>query len=177
MKNFFDKKVIALIVSILLVVSVLANSTYSLLFKSNESGTSNYTTGTLTITSSTTNNSVTLSNSLPMEDSAGLSSTAYTFQINNTGTVAFKFDVKLLSTTTTNQIDSQYIKVSVNGGAARTLSSLTNGMILSDVNLAAGASTSVTLRVWLASNTPNSQIGKVFNAKIVTDGQTLSYSG
>ena len=56
------------------------------------------------------------------------------------------------------------------------MSSLTDSKILENISLAAGASTSVTLRVWLASNTPNSQIGKVFNAKLVTDGQTLSYA-
>jgi len=174
-KNFIDrnKKVFLLLISILVVITVFLNSTYSLLFKEDVTDLQSYTTGVLQLTSNTINNSVTLTNSLPMNDTDGLKSTPYDFKITNTGNLAFKFDVKLLSTDTTNQIDSQYIKVSVNGGNAVTLSSLTEGKILENITLDSGKNTEVSLRVWLSEDTPNSQIGKVFNAKIVTEGYAI----
>lgn len=170
-----NKKVIALLISIGVVVTILVNSTYSLLYGEYTTAGEGYSTGSLAITSSTTNNSVKLSNSLPMTDAAGASSTAYTFKITNTGEVAFKFDVKLLSTTSSNQISPQYIKIKINNEAITTLANLIDGVILRDITLGAGTFTNVTLRVWLDINTPNSEIGKTFNAKIVTDAQTISY--
>lgn len=174
-KNFIDrnKKVFLLLISILVVITVFLNSTYSLLFKEDVTDLQSYTTGVLQLTSNTINNSVTLTNSLPMSDTDGLKSTPYDFKITNTGNLAFKFDVKLLSTDTSNQINSQYIKVSVNGEDAVTLNSLTEGKIMENITLDSGRNTKVSLRVWLAEDTPNSQIGKVFNAKIVTEGYAV----
>ena len=171
-----NKKIVALICSIFTIIIILMNSTYSLLFKTDETDLQSYTTGVLTITSSAVNNSVTLTNALPMEDSAGEVSTPYTFRITNEGTVAFRFDVKLLSTSTENQIDPQYIKIKVNDDELTTLKDLTDGIILEQVTLEAGNNIDVELRVWLDINTPNTQIGKVFNAKILTEGQAV-YTG
>jgi len=176
-KNLLDKlknkKIIGLLLSIVVILLILTNSTYSLLVKTDQTAQQSYSTGVLTITSNATNNSVKLTNALPMTDTAGASSTAYTFQIKNTGTVKFQYNVKLLSTTTSNQIAAQYVKIKVNSNSVTTLSALTDGIILSNQTLAAGATANVTLRVWLASNTPNSQIGKVLNAQLVTEGQAV----
>ena len=167
------KKIIFLTISIFLVILILFSSTYALLFKTDETDKQSYTTGILSITSEAVGNSVTLNNSLPMSDSDGENSTPYIFRITNKGNLSYKFNIMLLSTTTDNQIEAQYIKLKVNEDEPIKLNSLTNGVILSDITLKPNEYIDVTLRVWLDINTPNTQIGKTFNAKITTEGQAV----
>ena len=167
------KKIIFITISIFLVILILFSSTYALLFKTDETDKQSYTTGILSITSEAIGNSVTLNNSLPMSDSDGENSTPYIFRITNTGNLSYKFNVMLLSTTTDNQIGSEYIKLKVNDNTIVKLNSLTNGVILSDITLKPTEYIDVTLRVWLDENTPNTEIGKTFNAKITTEGQAV----
>ena len=167
------KKIIFLTISIFLVILILFSSSYALLFKVDETDKQSYTTGILDITSESLSGSVTINNQLPMPDSDGENSTPYIFRITNTGNLSYKFNIMLLSTTTDNQIEAQYIKVKVNDNEIVTLNSLTNGVILSDITLKPTEYIDVTLRVWLDINTPNTQIGKTFNAKITTEGQAV----
>ena len=167
------KKIIFITISIFLVILILFSSTYALLFKTDETDKQSYTTGILSITSEAIGNSVTLNNSLPMSDSDGENSTPYIFRITNTGNLSYKFNVMLLSTTTDNQIGSEYIKLKVNDNTIVKLNSLTNGVILSDITLKPTEYIDVTLRVWLDINTPNTEIGKTYNAKITTEGQAV----
>ena len=167
------KKRILLIVSIFVVVLILFSSSYALLFKSNQTDKQEYTTGMLEITSETLSGSVTLNNPLPMSDSDGENTTPYVFRITNTGNLTYKFNIMLLSTTTNNQISSNFIKLKVNNESITTLNSLTDGVILSNITLKPGKSIDVTLKVWLSENTPNTEIGKTFNAKITTEGEAI----
>ena len=167
------KKILFLVLSIFIVVLILFSSSYALLFKTNVTDKQSYTTGILDITSEALNGSVTLNNELPMIDSDGENTTPYTFRITNIGNLSYKFNIMLLSTTTDNQIEAEYIKIKVNDNEIVTLNSLTNGIILSDITLKPDEYIDVTLRVWLDINTPNTQIGKTFNAKITTEGQAV----
>ncbi len=167
------KKRILLIISIFVVVLILFSSSYALLFKSNQTDKQEYTTGMLEITSETLSGSVTLNNPLPMSDSDGENTTPYVFRITNTGNLTYKFNIMLLSTTTNNQISSNYIKLKVNTDTPVKLNSLTDGIILSNITLKPGKSIDVTLRVWLSEDTPNTEIGKTFNAKITTEGEAI----
>ena len=110
------KKITLLVLSIILVLTILIGTTYSALFKVDEGVEQSYATGNLEIISNATNGSVTLTNSLPMEDSIGATSTPYTFKITNTGNLSYKFNVKFLSTTTDleNMINPENIKIKVN---------------------------------------------------------------
>ena len=170
------KKRILLIISIFVVVLILFSSSYALLFKSNQTEKQEYTTGMLEITSETLSGSVTLNNPLPMSDSDGENTTPYVFRITNTGNLTYKFNIMLLSTTTDNQISSNYIKLKVNTDTPVKLNSLTDGIILSNITLKPGKSIDVTLRVWLSEDTPNTEIGKTFNAKITTEGESIYVS-
>ena len=170
------KKRILLIISIFVVVLILFSSSYALLFKSNQTDKQEYTTGMLEITSETLSGSVTLNNPLPMSDSDGENTTPYVFRITNTGNLTYKFNIMLLSTTTNNQISSNYIKLKVNTDTSVKLNSLTDGIILSNITLKPGKSIDVTLRVWLSEDTPNTEIGKTFNAKITTEGEAIYVS-
>lgn len=179
-KEFFikNKKKIIIVVAVIAVSLIgfsLLNSTYSLFYHEDISkNTEGYTTGTLSITASSKGNTVSLSDALPVEDSVGSTSTPYTFTVTNTGNLNYKFNIKLLSTgSSSTTIDSQYIKLKVDDGSIATLSSLSNGIIKKDVTLAAGESVDISVRVWLSISTPNSQIGKTFNSKIVIDGQAV----
>lgn len=170
-----NKKIVLLVLSIFLVITVFASTTYSVLFKTDYTEEQSYTTGILNITSNAINDSVTLTNSLPVSDTEGRVGSAYVFKIENVGNLSYNFDIKLLSTNsdTSTMIDANYIKVMVNSGNPVTLASLTDGIILSNRTLAPTESLQVTLRVWLDENTPNTQIGKTFTAKITTTGQAI----
>ena len=129
------KKILFLIISIFLVILILFSSSYALLFKVDETDKQSYKTGILDITSESLSGSVTINNQLPISDSDGENSTPYIFRITNKGNLSYKFNIMLLSTTTDNQIEAQYIKLKVNDNETVTLNSLTNGVILSDITL------------------------------------------
>ena len=175
MKN--KKKIIIVVaaITVSLIGFSLLNSTYSLFYHEETSkNTEGYSTGTLSITASSKGSTISLSDALPVEDSVGSTSTPYTFTITNTGNLNYKFNIKLLSTgSSSTTIGSQYIKLKVDDGSVTTLSSLSNGIIKKDVTLKAGTSIDINVRVWLSISTPNTQIGKTFNSKIVIDGQAV----
>ena len=179
-KNFFIKNkkkiiIVVIVLAISLIGFSLLNSTYSLFYHEDvASNSDNYSTGLLSITATGKGDSISLTNTLPMSDTEGSNTTAYTFTIKNIGNLDYKFNVKLLSTgDSTTTIDSQYIKVKVDNDPVTTLSSLSNSIIKNNITLSAGQSIDISIRVWLSSNTPNTQIGKIFNSKIVTDGQAV----
>ena len=179
-KEFFvkNKKKIIIVIVILAVALIgfsLVNSTYSLFYhEETASNAESYSTGLLSIVASSKGETISLNNTLPISDTDGINTTPYTFTIKNIGNLDYKFNVKLLSTSSSDTtIDSQYIKIKIDDGNVTTLSSLTNSIIKSDITLAAGDSIDVSIRIWLSIDTPNSQIGKVFNSKIVIDGQAV----
>ena len=179
-KNFFIKNkkkiiIVVIVLAISLIGFSLLNSTYSLFYHEDiASNSDNYSTGLLSITATGKGDSISLTNTLPMSDAEGAATTAYTFTIKNIGNLDYKFNVKLLSTgDSSTTIDSQYIKVKIDNDPVTTLSSLSNSIIKNNITLSAGQSIDISIRVWLSSDTPNTQIGKVFNSKIVTDGQAV----
>lgn len=169
-----DKKKIMIIVSsIILVLVALFTTTYSLFYKEDVAANpSNYSTGLLQIEATSLSDTISLDSALPMTDEEGVQTTPYVFSIKNTGNVDYKFDVKLLSTSS-NTINSQYIKLNIDNGSPVTLSSLTNSIIKSNVVVKAKESINITIRVWLSIDTPNTEIGKTFNSQIVIDGQSI----
>ena len=179
-KDFFIKNkkkiiIVVIVLAISLIGFSLLNSTYSLFYHEDiASNSDNYSTGLLSITATGKGDSISLTNTLPMSDTEGAATTAYTFTIKNIGNLDYKFNVKLLSTgDSSTTIDSQYIKVKVDNDSVTTLSSLSNSIIKNNITLSAGQSIDISIRVWLSSDTPNTQIGKIFNSKIVTDGQAV----
>ena len=136
--------------------------------------TESYTSGILDITVEE-GTALTLSNTLPMIDEEGGKLTHYTFKITNTGNLTYTFDLKLLSTTTSNQINPTYIKVKLDDNSPVVLSSLSEGLIASDLTLKPEESITMSVRMWLSIDTPNTEIGKNFSAKIVTDGVGSEY--
>ena len=153
----------------------MSSTTYAIFFRVNTfENTESYTAGVLDIQVEE-GSTLSLTNTLPITDSEGASLTPYTFTVKNVGNLTYTFDLKMLSTTSSNPINSSYIKVKLDNNEPVLLSSLTNGIIGSDITLNPGESITMSIRIWLDINTPNTEIGKSFSAKIVTDGVGSEY--
>ena len=174
-KVLSDKKTIITVLSIILVLTIMSSTTYAIFFRVNTfENTESYTAGVLDI-EVVEGSTLSLANTLPITDSEGASLTPYTFTVKNVGNLTYTFDLKMLSTTSSNPINSSYIKVKLDDNEPVLLSSLTNGIIGSDITLSPGKSITMSIRIWLDINTPNTEIGKSFSAKIVTDGVGSEY--
>jgi len=169
--------VLGIIISIVLAVTaiVIGLSSTSALFvkKDTSKRVNNYNTGILSITAVSKSDTISLDNTLPMSDELGAATTPYIFTIKNNGNVDYQFDVQLLATSA-NTFDSQYIKLKIDNDEVTTLSALTNSKIKSQITLAAQQTMDISIRIWLASNTPNSQIGKSFTSQLVINGIAVS---
>ena len=168
-----NKKRFGIILSIVLVLTAMISGTYSLFYRENvASNAESYSTGILSIVAKSKSDNINLTNALPMTDEEGVQTDPYVFTIENTGNLDYKFNIRLLSTSE-NPINPQYIKLKIDDGEVTTLSALTNSIIKDNITLKAKEVMDVSIRIWLASNTPNSEIGKSFNSKIVTEGQAV----
>ena len=174
------KTIIILSISILTVLIIFIGSSYALFSKTQSALNKNeYQTGVLQIEYSS--DSTLTINPIPMTDANGEALTPYIFTITNTGTLDYQYDLKLLTDSTyvashgcaNNQTPAQYIKVKLDDSEPVLLSNLTSGTIISDETLAAGASKTYNLRMWLDISSPNSIIGSHFHGKIVSEGEAI----
>ena len=173
MKNKKILTLVAIIVPILLIVLVITSATQAYFNRNSYAkNPTEYQTGLLSIEAVSKSNNISLSNTLPMSDAEGEQTDPYVFTIKNNGNVDYKFNVKLLSTSD-NTFSPEYIKLKIDNDGIRTLASLTDSIIKEDIILPAGETIDITLRVWLSSDTKNTEIGKTFNSKIVIDGQSI----
>ena len=109
-----NKKVIILILSIIIVLVVLFTTTYALFFiKDKLENEESYTSGILDIVIENNEawlgENLNLANSLPITDSEGMNSTPYKFKITNKGNISYTFDLKLITTISSNEINHDYI--------------------------------------------------------------------
>ena len=168
-----NKKILVITFSIVLVLITMTIGTYSLFYKEHTAtNPSSYSTGLLQIEALSLSDNISLDNALPQTDEDALAEEPYIFSIKNTGNIDYKFNVKLLSTSS-NTINPNYIKIKVDDNNPVLLSSLTNSIIKQDIIVKAKESINITLRVWLSINTPNTEIGKTFTSQIVIDGQSI----
>lgn len=173
MKKKTTGKIVLIILSIILVVIALSTATYAVFFNEKTAANPNdYSTGLLSITASSKSETISLSSAIPKTDEEGLTSSPYVFTIKNIGNLDYKFNIKLLSTSS-NTISPQYIKLQIDDGSVTTLFALSNSIIKEDITLKAQDSIDVKIRIWLSIDTPNSEIGKTFNSQIVADGEAI----
>lgn len=176
MKNKKEVKIGFIVVSIVLVLLAMFSATQAYFNTDTYAKNPNeYQSGVLSITANSKSNNINLTNALPMTDEEGSISEPYIFTIKNIGNVDYKFNIKLLSTSS-NSISPNYIKLKVDDNEIVTLSSLSQSVIKKDVILKAGETLDITLRVWLDYNIQNTELGKEFNSKIVIDGESI-YTG
>lgn len=165
------RKNIILALAILFVVVSLSGTTYSLFFQSETTEEFNYNTGNLDL-QFVEDEKIKLANAFPIVDSEGVKSEPYKLTVKNTGSVAYMFDLRMLTSTDENTIDTKYIKVQVNDSFPKTLYNI-SGTIASSVILYPGEEITYNIKIWLDYNTPNQELGKVFEAKVVTSGESF----
>ena len=155
----------------MLISVLMIGSTYSIFTTSDVDEELNvYETRNLDITYTVSSDNITISNSLPTTIEESIKITPYRVTVTNNGTVPYLFDVILDTTTATDQIDSQYIMTQVGKIEPKSLGACTDNIIKEDVILPAGESVVVDVRVWIADNVKNTEMGKSFYAKLKIDG-------
>lgn len=165
------KKTYIMILAILFVVISLSSTTYSLFLKSDTTNTFNYNTGNLDL-EFIEDKQITLDSAFPVDDSIGSSQEPYNLTIKNTGSLTYKFDLKMLANNDDNVIDNKYIKVKVNDNLPHNLF-VKDNIIASDLVLQPGESLTFKINVWLDLDTPNIELGKKFIAKLVATGSAI----
>ena len=168
------RKIIVLTLTIIAVCTLLTSTTYSLFYSKRKlANTESYKTGNLNIivenNEAGLGNSLSLINVLPMSDANGANSTPYRFKISNVGNLDCTLDLELTSSGT---INPNYIRIKVDNNSPITLGS--NTTIATGITLTVGQSKTIELRVWLDENTPNSEIGKTFNASLNATNKSAS---
>ena len=157
--------------TILFVFVSLSGTTYSLFLKNDTTDSFTYNTGLLDL-QFVEDEQISLDSVFPIIDSKALEEEPYTLTIKNTGTLTYLFDLKMLSDTDENVINSKYIKVKVNDQLPTTLYAI-NNTIYSNVILYPGEEKTFKINIWLDIDTPNGELGKKFIAKVVTTGSSI----
>lgn len=137
---------------------------------------------------------ISLADSYPISDDEGLKSEAYTFSVQNTGSLATSYSIKLLddtavingeeqadATMSSKLLNKKDIKVSVNGEKPVILGDLEiNNYELLHGSLQPGETKKISIRVWIKSDASNdifvknedgSLSGKYFFGKITVEGE------
>lgn len=166
-----SKKIVIIAISIIVVVALSLSTTYSLIYNTKKLSKNTYTTGILDI-QYMEGEALELKNYIPMNDETGIITEPYTITITNTGTLTYKFDLSILSTVEdiSKIIDAQYIRLQIDNKDPISLSELTNGIIYNNLILDSKESLEITIKMWLSEDTPNSQIGHIYSAKLVATG-------
>lgn len=165
------KRTYIIALAVLFLFVTLSDTTYSLFLKSDTTDEFNYNTGILDL-KFVEDEQITLQEAFPMNDSDGAKLTPYTLTIKNTGSLIYLFDLNMVKTNETNSIDTKYIKVKVNDYLPHTLSS-SNNRLVSNIILYPNEEITFKINVWLDIDTPNNELGKSFNAKVVTSGSAI----
>lgn len=179
LQELLKRKNYIMIVAIAFVAISLSGTTYSLFINVDNTDEFTYKTGILDlefIEGSTIN----LNNTFPVSDTVGIKGEPYTLTIKNTGNLAYMFDIKMLGNDEDNVIDSDYIKVMVNDDKPFILKK-ENNILKKNIILYPMEEITLNVRIWLDLSTPNDELGKYFQANLVTNGaafyKTLDESG
>lgn len=167
-----NKNKLAIVIALIAVSMVtLVGSSYALFTKSLE-GTKKVSiqTGTLKV-NFTEGDSIRLENSAPMSDSAGVSTTPYTFTITNSGNIKAYYSV-MLAEDSTNTLSNTYLKYRLVGSdgydsGAQDFSSLNNNYFISASTLDIAKTVTYKLYMWVSSTAGNEIQGKTYQSKIV----------
>ena len=186
-KNYLSKhKKLFVIVSISLIVISLLGGSYAMFQRLDKAEyANNYKTGLLQIvfddTSEGLGGVINVEGAVPTANSVGANLTPYRFKIINQGNLDYKFDLKLVidaDYTATHgcndkQLSADYIMIKFNDEEPVVLSSLTDNVIKSNIELKAGEDVTYELRAWLKEGAPNEEIGKHYHGKLTTNGNAI----
>ena len=179
MEEILNKKNYILLIAIIFVAVSLSGTTYSLFVKVDDTNQFNYKTGILDLEFQE-ENIIELPEAFPVSDAKGMSYEPYTLSIKNIGTIAYIFDLKVSDNDDNKLINSKYIKVQIDDSLPTTLQ-ISNNTLKKNIILYPGETVKFKIKMWLDINTPNTELGKQFNATLITNGssfyKTLDESG
>lgn len=174
-----NKKNYLIALTVLFLFVSLSETTYSLFLSNDATDEFTYNTGILDL-EFIQDEQLTLENAFPINDSDALKSDGYNLTIKNIGNIAYLFDLKLLINEDNNQINKNYIRLSINNSIPFSLSE-SNDIISTSNIILPGEERTFNIKIWLDINTPNSELGKIFTSKVLTYGRsfykTLDESG
>src|SRR5574344_1724569 len=176
-------KISLLVITLLLVSSLLAGTSYSLWTSTHTQTTTNAVNiGCFTLNFTESGSNIKFPNAYPISDAKGLQTTPYEFTITNTCTIASSTSIAI-NMQSSSTMDSSYLNVAYEEGSNAVstpvlLSSLATGEVASGdtgtktsyilKNVTIGASLSKTYKIWLyiPETIGNDAQGKTFNAKV-----------
>lgn len=181
-----------LIITILLVVSVITGTSYSLwVVEKSQTNTNVIESGCFTI-SVVENSNFSLTNTYPISDASGLKNTPYSVTVENTCSIKSELNVwlNILSTSTMNPAA---VKVAYSGDLSNTdnpvllssLSDIKNTVSPSDSTyshvyellkdeLEPGTRKTYNLYMWMDINATNENMGKSLNTKVVVNNKAIN---
>lgn len=179
MEEILNKKNYILLIAIIFVAVSLSGTTYSLFIKVDDTNQFNYKTGILDLEFQE-ENVIELPEAFPVSDTKGMSYEPYTLSVKNIGSIAYIFDIKVSDNDDNKLINSKYIKVQIDDNLPITLQN-SNNTLKKNIILYPGETIKFKIKMWLDINTPNTELGKQFNATLITSGssfyKTLDESG
>ena len=193
MKKFIKKQVSLSLVTVLMLAIVIFSSSYALFQASfSDTNTQTLTVGDLDVAffnssngTLTDNDAITLNNLTPMTDATALAQNdnVYSFFVNNSGTISYKYTVKLEddSNYTTNLLNHQYVRIKVNDEEPMMLSEAVNGSIIDNYIINPGESITYQIRIWVADaetySLPNETIGQEVHLNVIVEGEASGPRG
>ena len=172
-------QIIALSVFVM-VIGILGVS-YALFMKVDQSEEQTVQSGSLIMQLSAYDGSTVITdNNTPIDDNEGLLSKGYSFSVTNNGTLPITYYIALYDNpddTSTNKVNYDYIKVSLDNGTPFTLGSITTkdsadrSILKQDISLAPDKYDTHNIKIWLDEDTPESEIGKTISLKIYAYGE------
>ena len=172
-------QIIALSVFVM-VIGILGVS-YALFMKVDQSEEQTVQSGSLIMQLSAYDGSTVITdNNTPIDDNEGLLSKGYSFSVTNNGTLPITYYIALYDNpddTSTNKVNYDYIKVSLDNGTPFTLGSITTKdsagryILKQDISLAPDKYDTHNIKIWLDEDTPESEIGKTISLKIYAYGE------
>ena len=177
MNKLIKKQLILILFTVVLVGTLVVTTSFAV-FEDTKSNAQDQkiAVGDLDITF-TGGSAINITNLSPMTDTAAKSQTnnLYTFSIANTGTVPYKFTVKLENNPsyTSNLLPHEYIRYSLDSAAVKFVSD--NSGVIEIGTIEAGTTNNYSLRLWVADaetyKLPDSSLGQEIHLKINVDGK------
>src|SRR5574344_2558779 len=176
-------KILLLSLAIMLCLSIVAGTSYSLWSSTYTQSTSNkIAICCFTIDFSEARTNINLANTYPISDAKGLAKTPYTFTISNTCTITSQTNISV-DVLNTSTMSSGYIKAAIKEGSGdavvkgllNTLSAGTiasgdtetkESWILNTITLAPNETKTYSIYMWVGETIGNDAQGKTLNAKI-----------
>ena len=181
LKNFLRRETFT-ICSCLIIIIASSALISSALFTFNKADDKNQVVKSGTFSITFQGNSAVVGDTYILNDSDGLNTDGYQFTVKNTGSIESTYNIMLgrNRSQTTNLIDLQYIRYSIDGDTPKTLTdsqritfatdedNTTNCMyLLKSVNEKSGITNTHNVKVWISSSAPDSVISKNLDLSIM----------